>query len=222
VKHSVSDKPRIGARQEAHLRRQEEILDRAAELFARYGYFDTDTQFLADQLNVGKGTLYRYFPSKEDLFLAAVDRVMRKLHEQIVAFTAGIEDPVEQIRRGIHGYLSFYAEHPEFVELLVQERALFRDRKKPTYLQHREVNELRWQELYRSLIVQGRIREMPVKRITDVIGDLLYGTICTNCFSGQTIDAEAQARGMLDVLLHGILREPHARPTPPTGSLDDQ
>ena len=46
-------------------RRTEEILAAAARLFARLGYTDTDTQALADELQVGKGTLYRYFPSKE-------------------------------------------------------------------------------------------------------------------------------------------------------------
>ena len=33
------------------------------------------TQALADRLGVGKGTIYRHFPSKRALFLAAADRV---------------------------------------------------------------------------------------------------------------------------------------------------
>lgn len=56
--------------------RREEILRVAAVLFAQGGYSDTDTQLLADRLGVGKGTIYRYFKSKEELFLAAVDQVM--------------------------------------------------------------------------------------------------------------------------------------------------
>ena len=55
------------------VRRQEEILEAAATLFAECGYSDADTQTLADRLGVGKGTIYRYFPSKQELFLAAVD-----------------------------------------------------------------------------------------------------------------------------------------------------
>src|SRR5262245_37795229 len=57
-------------------RRREEILARAIELFARDGYADLDLQILADDVGVGKGTLYRYFGSKQELFLAAADRVM--------------------------------------------------------------------------------------------------------------------------------------------------
>src|SRR5213082_375345 len=59
--------------------RREEILDAATELFAEHGFSDAVTQLLADKLGVGKGTIYRHFPSKRALFLAAADRVMRKM-----------------------------------------------------------------------------------------------------------------------------------------------
>ncbi len=58
---------------------REAILDAATALFAQLGFNDADTQALAEKLGVGKGTLYRHFPSKRDLFLAAVDRVMRRM-----------------------------------------------------------------------------------------------------------------------------------------------
>ena len=79
-------------------RRREEILDAAAKLFARHGYPETDTQVLADLLGVGKGTIYRYFPSKHALFLAAADRVMRRLREVV----DGAIDCVKKTRDGHH------------------------------------------------------------------------------------------------------------------------
>src|SRR6266446_10681580 len=82
-------------------RRREEILDAAARLFAERGYADTDTQVLIDDLGVGKGTLYRYFPSKRELFLAAADRVMRQLRERIDGRIKDIADPLEQIAEAI-------------------------------------------------------------------------------------------------------------------------
>src|SRR5919201_25077 len=137
--------------------RQEEILEAAARLFARHGYADTDTQLLADELGVGKGTLYRYFPSKQDLFLAAVDRAMRRLRQHVDSAVASSDDPLDQIALA---FLAFCADHPEFVELLMQERAQFKDRKKPTYFEHREASLERWRARYRALIAAGRVREM--------------------------------------------------------------
>ena len=71
----TASKPRPACREETLCRRREEILAAAIHLFAVHGYAGTDTQLLADKLQVGKGTLYRYFQSKEDLFLAAVDSI---------------------------------------------------------------------------------------------------------------------------------------------------
>ncbi len=83
----------------------------------------------------------------------------------------------------------------------MQERAQFKDRKKPTYFVHRETNIKRWQALYRALIEVGRIRDMPVDRITDVISNLLYGTIFTNYFTRRNpvrrgADARHSRRGV--------------------------
>jgi AcrR family transcriptional regulator len=191
--------------------RRAEILDAAARLFAKHGYTDTDTQLLADDLGVGKGTLYRYFPSKQELFLAAVDRIMSELCSQVEARVDDIADPLDRIAEAVRFYLAFCADHPEFAELLMQERAQFKDRKKPTYFEHREANVGRWRDLYRSLIAQGRVRQMSVERITDVMSDLLYGTMFTNYFTGPRKAPEEQAHDILDVVFNGILSDAERR-----------
>jgi AcrR family transcriptional regulator len=185
--------------------RQEEILDAATELFAERGYSDADTQALAEKLGVGKGTLYRHFSSKRELFLAAVDRVMRRLRERVDASIAKIEDPIERIAEAIRVFLAFYEEHPKYVELLIQERALFKDRKKPTFLEYRERNVGRWHDIYRGLISAGRVRDIPVEQITDVLGHMVYGTMFTNYFTGQKKASEQQARELVDIFFMGIL-----------------
>jgi AcrR family transcriptional regulator len=188
-------------------RRENQILEAAVQLFAEHGFSNTDTQLLADKLRVGKGTIYRYFPSKRELFLAAADRVMRMMRESVDASIEGIEEPFERIAVAIRAFLTFFAAHPEYVELLIQERAQFKDRKKPTYLEHREVNKQRWLALYRQLIAVGRIRDIPPERIADVFSQVLYGTMFTNYFMGQRNTVEAQAKDILDIMFHGILSE---------------
>lgn len=188
-------------------RRREEILEAAGRLFAERGFSRTTTQVVADYLGVGKGTIYRYFPDKRSLFLAAVDRLMRGLTDAIRGHVDQFEDPLERATLGVRMYLAYFAEHPEFVELLIQERAQFKDRPKPTYFEHRDASIGRWQEVFRSLIAADRIRDIPVERITEVIGDLLYGTMFTNFFAGRNRSPEEQARDILDIVYFGILSE---------------
>lgn len=186
-------------------RRREEILAVATEVFAQEGYPGTDLQTIADQVGVGKGTVYRYFETKESLFLAAADRGMRLLREETDAEARRCLDPLEKIIRATHVYLRFFNRHPQFVELFVQERAQFRDRQRPTYFVHRDAHIGPWKELLRSLIAEGRIRRMPVERIADVFNTALYGAIFTNYFEGRRRHPDRQAREILDVVLRGIL-----------------
>lgn len=46
-------------------RRQSEILDAAAKVFAERGYYGASTQDIADILGIRQASLYYYFPSKE-------------------------------------------------------------------------------------------------------------------------------------------------------------
>jgi len=197
--------------------RRDEILDAATRLFAERGFSDADTQRLADDLGVGKGTLYRNFSSKRALFLAAADRAMRRLHDRMQEATADVEDPLRRVELAVGAYLDFFGEHPEYVELLIQERAQFKDRSKPTYFEYREKNVDRWRELYRTLMAEGRVREMPVERITDVILAVLYGAMFINYFGGRSGSFAASAEDILDVVFFGILGEPERsrrRPNP--------
>lgn len=191
--------------------RREAILEAASRLFAERGFADCDTQQLADALRVGKGTLYRHFASKRELFLAAADRVMLQLQAHIEASIAGVADPLEQVRSGIQAFLEFFAAHPEYVELIVQERAQFRDREKPTYLEHRERMVVRWRELYRGLIEAGRVRPMPVEQITDVVASAIYGAMFLNYSSGGSGAFAAGANQIVDVIFLGILSDEERR-----------
>ena len=187
--------------------RREQILDAATGLFADRGYHDVDTQSLAEALGVGKGTLYRQFASKRELFLAAVDRVTDRLRTHVEAAVAGRPDPLEQINAAIGSFLDFFAEHPAYVELLIQERALFRDRPRPSFYDHRERTSARWQVVYRGLMDAGRFRELPTQRISDVFSHIVYGTMFTNHFNGRSTTSASQAAEILDVVYRGLLSD---------------
>lgn len=193
------------------LHRREEILTVAARVFAERGYPGTDVQVVADAVPVGKGTIYRYFPTKEALFLAAVDRAMHRLSGAIQSAVDEQADPIEQIAAAVRAYLAFFDAHPDCTELLIMERAAFKDRKKPTYFEHRDSNLGRWIELFRGLIANGRVRSAPVEEFTETISDLLYGTIFTNHFAGRQEPLEEQAGRILRGFFLGILSDSERR-----------
>ena len=203
---SKSHRP-VGRPPDAELqeRRRAEILDAATAVFSENGFAAADVQEIADKTGVGKGTVYRYFPSKEELFLAAVDHGMRSLKLAVDAAAASAKQPLERIAEGVRAYLAFFDENPAIVELLIHERAHFRDRKMPTYFVHRDANMAPWQALFRELIQDGVVRDIPVERITDFVSDVLYGTMFTNYFAGRKSTLVSQSENILDMVFHGLL-----------------
>lgn len=187
-------------------RRRDEILDRAAATFAEHGYPNTDVQWIADALGISKGTIYRYFPSKAELFRAAVRRGVEQLDEYIHDRVGVIADPLQRIATAIAAYLQFFQERPQLVELLIQERAEFKQ-SRPIYFEHRDARRGPWREMIAGLIAAGRIRDVPPDRIIDGLGDVLYGTMFTNHFSGNARPHQAQAVDLLDLIFHGILTD---------------
>jgi AcrR family transcriptional regulator len=52
--------------------RRRQLLDRATELFARHGYDELSMARIGREAGISKALLYHYFPSKRDLFEAAL------------------------------------------------------------------------------------------------------------------------------------------------------
>ncbi|MGD0389400.1 MAG: TetR/AcrR family transcriptional regulator [Tepidisphaeraceae bacterium] len=194
-------------------RRREAILKEAAELFAKHGFADTDVQWIADALSISKGTVYRYFPSKEKLFFAAVERGVIRMRKHIDAARRGVTDKIDDIRAAVIAYLRFFKKNPELVELFIQERAAFKGRRPPIYFLHRASRRGPAREHLAGLLAEGRIRSIPLDRIIDVLGDVLYGTMFTNHFAGRKKPFQAQAEDVLDVVFNGILSDKERKGT---------
>jgi len=186
-------------------RRKAQILDTAARVFATYGFANTQVQTIANHVGVGNGTVYRYFPTKEQLFLSAVERGLKELETELDAVEARL-DGIELMREAIRIYFAFFQRRPEMAELFIQERAAFPHHHRPLYFgTPNDERECRHRQLFQRLVDSGVIRPIPQERFFGVIGDLLYGTILTNLLTSRPADPDAQAGDVLDVILNGLL-----------------
>lgn len=203
---STARKPGRPKDPDLEARRRTEILNAAALAFADLGFASTDVQVIADRVGVGKGTVYRYFATKEALFLAAVERGLQDLTERVDSAIADPSaDPLALVEIAIRTYFRFFHERPEMAELFIQERAAFPHHHRPLYFVDDEACDARHDALFRRLVETGLLRDIPRDRFFSVVGDLLYGTILTNLLTGRPADPDAQTRDVLDVVLFGIL-----------------
>ncbi len=75
------------------------ILDAARKRFLHYSYKKTTIDEIAQDAKVGKGTVYLYFDSKEDILLTIAKSVKRNVTEQMEAIAASLATPEEKLRR---------------------------------------------------------------------------------------------------------------------------
>jgi AcrR family transcriptional regulator len=187
-------------------KRSEAILDAAVTVFAKRGFAATDVQEIANLAGVGKGTIYRHFESKERLFLAAAELGVQKLQVAIDRATAPAADSLERIRAAVTAFLIFFDEHPECVELVIQERAHFRDRATPTFFRcDGDPKSQEWEATLRDLIDRGVLRPLPVDQIFDTLTQFCFGAIFVNYFAGRKKSLAQQAQELNDIIFHGIL-----------------
>jgi AcrR family transcriptional regulator len=77
--------------------RRLQILDVAIEVFSRDGYAATGTADIAVAAGIGEPTIYRYFESKQDLYLAALRRSADEVMQNWRRIAAENADPVSAL-----------------------------------------------------------------------------------------------------------------------------
>ncbi len=78
--------------------KRREILQVAMRVFARSGVANTKMTDIARKAGIGKGTIYEYFESKEDLFLSTFTLFMLQFDQRIKKVLDQESDPVKQLR----------------------------------------------------------------------------------------------------------------------------
>jgi AcrR family transcriptional regulator len=197
--------PLTSERKDAAIERSLEILDAAVSTFAAKGYAQTDVQEIADHVGVGKGTVYRHFGNKEALFLAAVKHARDKLITAVDAVQDQESDPLVQLRTCMTAILRFFDAHPEVVELLIEERALFRNRRPSLFFEHDEARQQEWADRLRAMIQAGVLRDIPVHEIQDTISRFVFGAMFFNYFEGSRQPLADDPHTMFDILFHGLV-----------------
>lgn len=104
-----------------HLTRRQEVIDRAAEIFARDGFPAGTTKDIAAAVGLSQPAIYHYVGSKQDLLREIALTVDRDMTAALAAGLQSSEDAAEQLRavireftaavvRGRHSFAVFWQE----------------------------------------------------------------------------------------------------------------
>ena len=196
--------------------RPQELLDAALQLFVEKGFAATRSEEVARLAGVSKGTLYLYYPSKEELFKAVVRQNLSNLiaegREMAAAFVGDTSELLVLLMRtwwervgnnqaaGIHKVvLAEVRNFPDLAQFYADEVIMPAD------------------ELFSGVVQRGidrgEFRPLPVHEVAHaLIASMIFHALQRHSFGAcpvqlcHQIDPEAVLRTQLEITLRGLER----------------
>lgn len=103
-----------GRRERRRAETQQRIMSAAMGLFSTRGYAETTVEDITEAADVGKGTFFNYFPTKDALLLAIFDSVRQRFVE-LEASAAHITDVPKSLREFAHRFLNTMVRSPKII-----------------------------------------------------------------------------------------------------------
>lgn len=77
---------------------RDRILDATDKLLSRYGYRKMTIEDLANEVGIGKGSIYLHFESKEEIVLSHIDRIIERLTKKLYAIASSDASCEDRLR----------------------------------------------------------------------------------------------------------------------------
>ncbi len=192
------------SREQKKAQSRQRILDAARDVFFRDGFMSANLDEVADRAGVAKGTLYRYFESKADLYVAILaqngDAFTDRLRSEA---NAGEATVIDDLRRMSRFYLDYWLRHPEYFQIFwaVDNQAVIGELPTPVM---NEVSRL-WEaslsvldQLLQRAVEAGEIRPCDTWEASNILWTVANGVIQTE-FTRARIELRRQP---LDQFFH--------------------
>ena len=117
----IATDQRSQRKQREYEARREEILFAAERKFAQNGFFKTSMAEIAEDAQFAMGTVYRFFKSKEDIYISLVEAKVEELLRLLEEATQSRLPAQEKLRAVIQVKLAFADQNRAFFRIYVSE-----------------------------------------------------------------------------------------------------
>jgi AcrR family transcriptional regulator len=191
------------------------ILDATERLLGALGYTKTTMDDVAKAAGVGKRTIYVYFPSKEEVTLCTIDRIVERLVERLRAVAAEDRPAADKVRAMVLDRVLFRFDSVRDYSHGLDE--LFASLR-PAYLARRDGYFAAEAKVFAAVIAAGHEAgefDAPDPRAAAEAVLLATNSLLPYALSarelGRRKDVEARAARVADLLLYGLCRRPGRR-----------
>lgn len=102
---------------------KERLLQAATEVFAEKGYYATAVDDIVHVSGTSKGSFYNFFPNKQSIFMALVDRVNRLMVERVEAAIQNERGALNKVDVALQAVIEHFSRHRRLARILLIEAA---------------------------------------------------------------------------------------------------
>lgn len=193
-----------GSRRRANWQaRRDAIVDTSARIFARGGYHATGITELCTANDLGKGALYHYIGSKEELLAAIHDRVMDEVMLGADRVTEAGGSPSQQL--AMHGdeLLDVIHRYPDHVWVFLHEFPALTGERAEQFRVRRREYERRLEVVLQAGVDSGEFRELE-PRLTAMAWLGMHNYTYLWLKKGGRLSARDVAKPFADIFMRGI------------------
>ncbi|MDM7923014.1 MAG: TetR/AcrR family transcriptional regulator [Pyrinomonadaceae bacterium] len=188
---------------------REAILDATDRLLARYGYKKMTIEDLANEVGIGKGSVYLHFSSKEEIALSHIDRIIERLKTRLVGISNESGDSVTKLRRMMIDRVMYRFESVQHYtqslnELLARLRAKLLDRRRRYFEEEAKIFARVIEEGKKSGEFECKDPMETARSIIDATNALLPYSLSVHEL-GERSEVENKITRIADLLLLGIV-----------------
>lgn len=180
--------------------RRQRILEAASELLAEKPQHLVSVDAVAARAGIGKATLYRYFPSKDDLVVAAFEAAITDVSRRVEDVLDGPGAPGDKLRRVIATLLPGLGPQLRSLKALSDEDAVLAERKRRVFRDLRQNVVDGIARLLAEGAAAGSLRAVEPNTAATV----LIGMIWATSVNEVAVPPESLAFHLADLYLHGV------------------
>ena len=107
----------LSRRERLNLQQRDEILKVALDLFSEKSYPNVSMQEIAREAEFGMGTIYKFFSSKEDLYISLILQMAERWHHTVLQALDQERNPVRAIERCFTIHRELFFDNLQFAHL---------------------------------------------------------------------------------------------------------
>jgi len=187
-------------------RKRTSILEAARTVFSRKAYAEAAVDDVAEQAHIAKGTLYLYFKSKEDLYLAALVSDLRAMSADARGQMESASGFRDKLRAFFTVRLDYCRSHENFLRIYLAEYGTMFVRG-PI---HRELQQLLRDniryvaQVVEEAVASGEIRRVSAPAVAAAVFDMSRGLIERRLLGWKEFRAPDEIEFSIDLLWSGI------------------